>query len=240
MITSYGLLVLDSLGDELRVLICSRRDTYSYIMLLNGMWTQYKNIIQLLQTMTEEERHRIIHYPFDELWDDLYVNHQLRVYRNRRSKSKYNTYQKGIKNCAASIRPQECQELMKMWEFPKGKKEGMESTIQCALREFQEETRLDPDDFRLLSDIPIGVKFMGTDHRQYEVFYYLAETKRPITFPPPLQLPDHIRRTTHSAEVEDIRWVSIDQAMSMISTPNRSVLKKATDLYRECRRMTPN
>lgn len=233
-ITSYGIILFDRLGSDLRVLLCNRRDTYRYIMLLNGIWSNEHHIRELIQSMTQEERDRIVKYSFDELWDDLYVDHSLRVYVNRRPRNKYLDKEKFIKSEAASLSPQECHTPMKMWEFSKGKKENNETNMECARREFEEETRLDSRLLRFVNAAPVGIQFTGTDRRQYEVFYYVAELMAPVAIPDPLTLPsDRIRTSAHSGEVAEVQWVSVRDAACVISRMNQDVLRDALQLYRQ-------
>lgn len=231
MITSYGIILFDPFHDGLRVLLYKRRDTYDYVSLMRGSWSVDKHIINLLHGMTQEERDRIAHYDIDQLWDDVWVDHTLRIYRTGKAKKKYRLHEEHIKKLARAIRAEDCDPTMEMWEFPKGKREGTETNVQCALREFAEETRMDTSKLRILGDIPIGVRFLGTDHRHYENFYYIAETTEPLEIPELLLYPGRIRSTTHSGEASLVRWVPVDAARAMIPLNLQPVLAKSIEMY---------
>lgn len=59
--------------------------------------------------------------------------------------------------------------------FPKGRRNINESDISCACREFSEETGLDIEDVKLLTNIqPYEEIFTGTNHTRYRHVYYIA------------------------------------------------------------------
>jgi len=62
------------------------------------------------------------------------------------------------------------------WGFPKGRKKIKESDIDCAIREFCEETQLYKDDIQIDSKIiPFQEIFFGTNNILYKHVYYIAK-----------------------------------------------------------------
>jgi ADP-ribose pyrophosphatase YjhB (NUDIX family) len=62
------------------------------------------------------------------------------------------------------------------WGFPKGRKKKGETDIECALREFNEETSIKSSDVTILYNIkPIEEELIGTNGIKYKHIYYLAE-----------------------------------------------------------------
>lgn len=62
------------------------------------------------------------------------------------------------------------------WEFPKGRRSHpFETTKDCALREFIEETGIPESDIILINNVlPYEESFIGTNKKQYKYEYYLA------------------------------------------------------------------
>jgi 8-oxo-dGTP pyrophosphatase MutT (NUDIX family) len=114
-----------------------------------------------------------------------------------------------------------------MWEFPKGKRESKESDIECALREFTEESRISDSMVRILDPFPIYIRFVGTDGRVYENYYYIADSAGMITFPEPLQMHGRIRTSAHSGEASKIAWMDVREAPQYMSDHNINVLELA-------------
>jgi 8-oxo-dGTP pyrophosphatase MutT (NUDIX family) len=64
------------------------------------------------------------------------------------------------------------------WGFPKGRKKRGESDLECAIREFYEETNINESDIVILKNIkPIEEELIGTNGIKYKHIYYLAELK---------------------------------------------------------------
>jgi len=67
------------------------------------------------------------------------------------------------------------------WGYPKGRKDKNESTLECAMREFYEETNIDITKIIIINEInPIEENLIGTNGIQYRHIYYIAETKENI------------------------------------------------------------
>ena len=61
------------------------------------------------------------------------------------------------------------------WEFPKGRRSNRENNIQCAIREFEEESGLSSNDYTLLENVsPISETYKGSNGVNYKHVYYLA------------------------------------------------------------------
>ena len=62
------------------------------------------------------------------------------------------------------------------WGFPKGRKMRGESDLECAIREFCEETGYSYSDIKIVTNIkPIIENIIGTNGVKYRHIYYIAE-----------------------------------------------------------------
>ena len=74
-ITSYGLIAYHKdVTDTIRFCLFRRRDTFEYMDFIRGLWND-STVKTLFVLMTKEERSRLRNYMFQELWDDLWINH---------------------------------------------------------------------------------------------------------------------------------------------------------------------
>jgi 8-oxo-dGTP pyrophosphatase MutT (NUDIX family) len=61
------------------------------------------------------------------------------------------------------------------WEFPKGRRNYQEKDLDCALREFEEETGISKKKVKIVENImPFEEIFIGSNHKSYKNKYFLA------------------------------------------------------------------
>lgn len=212
-ITSYGIILFhrDSTG-ELWYLLSQRRDTIEYTDFLRGKYS-LEDLDNSLALMTPVERQRLKNHTFDELWDDLWINHESYFYKtvkeSAREKFEHNREIMLERLERTTSRRSECG-----WGFPKGKRNPYESDIQCAYREFAEETRMSLTYLNLLNLVPAKETFQGTNRKMYRTIYYLARVDHKI---PIRKIPIYeIRRETISEEISNLRWCKIEEAMGLL------------------------
>lgn len=100
-----------------------------------------------------------------------------------------------------------------LWEMPKGGKQSIigkpfssESNIDCAMREFYEETSIENDKYKILYDIaPLIDSFVDND-TNYKTVYYIA-----TLYPQYQDLTPKIdfKNFEQITEVKQIKWVSL-------------------------------
>ena len=130
--------------------------------------------------MTVHEKEKIQLEPFDSLWKNLWMIDTINNYQNEymRSKDKFSSLNSENSNdikLSDIIKLSNTNYTEQEWGFPKGKREKDESNIQSAIREFEEETNLNSNQYNILNLKPIIEDFMGTDNRKYRNIYYIAE-----------------------------------------------------------------
>jgi 8-oxo-dGTP pyrophosphatase MutT (NUDIX family) len=89
-----------------------------------------------------------------------------------------------------------------MWEIPKGRKNKRENSLDCAIREFKEETSMTTDDYNMLFDIPPIVETHVSMNKTYINTFHLAFSANPPDLSVSLE-------TFQASEVGDIRWMSL-------------------------------
>ena len=179
--------------------------------------------------MTVDERDRMIKYSFDDLWGDLWINKYHRIVRDSYAKARerYEIVKDRIPFYLNSTRSDV---IEPPWGFPKGKRNGRETEIQTAIREFSEETKMNPKYLNIFNTKPFVETFMGTNNKIYSTHYYIAETESMLDVRK-IKLTDCIRLETVSEEVMDIKWLTFEEVCEKISAPyRRDVLKQVHQL----------
>ena len=97
------------------------------------------------------------------------------------------------------------------WEFPKGRRNFKEKDLECALREFEEETGILSSKISIIENVlPFEEIFIGTNHKSYKHKYFLAYMNEP----------DEYLNNFQVTEVSKIEWKSLEQCLEAIRPYN--------------------
>lgn len=224
--TSYGIVVYTYDKDEIKFLMTLRRDTFCYECLIRGIYNSREILEDYISHITREERDRILNYHFDMLWKDLWVSTKRRLYRVEYKKAK-EKFERNYDIIMTLVKSMVVFDNV-LWEFPKGKITSEETTLQCALREFEEETNLNKHDIIYIKQAGTYEDyFIGNDGRKYQSVYYLGYinegTKTPFTYQ---TCPHQMRNEYVSDEVMSIEWLSYKDALEKCSPTKKDILHK--------------
>lgn len=227
-ITSFGI-VLFKLGknrsnifDNIEFLMVQRKDSLSYVDFVRGKYTfeNTKYIKQLFNDMSERERTLISKGNFSNLWKDLWKEHNTHTFKGEYeiSKIKYESLLEGVQYDDGSF--ESINTLIKNsniclntpeWEFPKGRRNSNETDIECAIREFEEETGISNNDYKILHNVlPFQELFIGSNNIRYKIVYYLAfytGDNGPFF---------DENNSVQTMEINDIKWVSLQNCYQLI------------------------
>ena len=179
--------------------------------------------------MTIDELKKIEEQDFDYLWNDLWLldkgfkNDNLYSKEYDISKQRYNNLKKGVTNndddfVSLDMLLKKCNRKYteQEWGLPKGRKNINENYKQCAIREFQEETGILPEDYKLLNiHKPLEELFMGTNNLWYKHVYYIAQCK------PSCELSINNDNISQVIEISDIKWLSYNNSIKVIRPYNK-------------------
>lgn len=230
-IPSYGIILFCMHKGLPHFLLYKRRDSYGYMDFLRGKWTE-RDILSLFSLMTNDERDRLQKYSFEELWKDLWMDdatNNINVFHFSGAKAKFETVKKQI---PFYIKNTISVDEETLWGFPKGKKNQGESEIECALREFSEETKISKKDIKLWECPPFKEYYRGSDNKMYSTHYYLAETKNLFT-PIYALTPDLIRKRTISEEADDFKWAPYSDIGIGLTSKRKDILKRILRIFSE-------
>lgn len=208
-IRSYGILAYKVDKKELSFLLIRRKNTIGYINFIRGRYQYLEDLEILVGEMTLEEKNKILDLSFEELWSDLWINHESRTFKNDFSLAKRRFENLDIDNIFNST-IYETMYLEEEYSIPKGRRNHMESELDCAIREFMEETGYKSNEFELLHGVPpIEERFYGSNGVPYKHIYYIAKIK---TNRIPIINPKDILQ---AGEVKSINWFTYSETMNI-------------------------
>jgi len=220
-ITSYGVIVFRSSERGIEYLMIRRKDSFGYIDFIRGKYSPY-NIYQIqniVNEMSTIEKYRLLNEPFENLWKKMWGEACNSQYKNEEISSckKLDIIKNGVTIDNVTITLKDIIENSKTswfeteWEFPKGRRNNREKDIECALREFEEETGISKDKIFVIENIlPFEEIFIGTNHKSYKHKYFLAYTNDYEEYLDNFQI----------TEVSKLEWKTIDKCLESIRPYN--------------------
>ena len=233
-ITSYGIILFRKIKDEIQYLMIRRKDSFGYIDFMRGKYSPY-NIFQLQKIIDEMsilEKTRILADPFDQLWIQMWGETTNIQYKNEElsSSKKMDLIRNGVIINDENVTLKSIVENSKTewneteWEFPKGRRNNKEKDLECALREFEEETGISKNKINVIENIlPFEEIFIGTNHKSYKHKYFLAYMEEENEEMADLE---HYQVT----EVSKIEWKTIDKCLESIRPYNLEKKKLITNI----------
>jgi 8-oxo-dGTP pyrophosphatase MutT (NUDIX family) len=230
-ITSYGIIVFRPSVEGLQFLMIRRKDSFGYIDFIRGKYSPYN--IDQIQTMVNEmsisEKNRLLTNNFEQLWKDMWGDTSNSQYKNEEiaSSKKFAQIKEGVSinnhltTLANIVEKSDTKWNETEWEFPKGRRNPKEKDLECALREFEEETGISVTKIRIIENVlPFEEIFIGTNHKSYKHKYFLAYMHEPEE-----QL-DNFQVT----EVSKLEWKTIGNCLEDIRPYNLEKKKLITNI----------
>ena len=222
-ITSYGIILFRSSLKGLQFLMIRRKDSFGYIDFLRGKYSPYNidHTQNIINEMSLSEKDRILNEPFDILWKLMWGESSNIQYRNEEGSSskKFDLIKNGIIIENEKINLHDIIERSNTkwdeteWEFPKGRRNYQEKDLDCALREFEEETGILKQNILIVENVlPFEEIFIGTNHKSYKHKYFLAYINE-----------TEIEETLHNyqkSEVSKLEWKTMDECLESIRPYN--------------------
>jgi 8-oxo-dGTP pyrophosphatase MutT (NUDIX family) len=233
------------------ILLVKKRYTYSFAAFVFGQYKKGddKNLKDLFNDMTLQEKIDILSLKFDMLWYKIWLEipdiiiYPIYTYdmissveasvRTLEITEKHKTLHLSYKNRdSGSISRSEFYEKTKklfdttyvsdegvrlkslisdtfnselMWEIPKGRRNKKETIINCAIREFKEETGVDSGLYDIIPNTEPVVESYISANTKYTHIYYTAHTSK--IFNPTVS----VKYVAQISEIDSIRWVGLDE-----------------------------
>jgi 8-oxo-dGTP pyrophosphatase MutT (NUDIX family) len=245
---SFGIILCKAEPNkQLEVLVVKKRFTYSYAEFVHGHYSSrdIKKIYAMFETMTPDELLDIWSLNFDQIWYRIWLSYERTTHYNKKYKKFYNVFLKDdngtkLRNIIESIKSYGGL----YYEFPKGKRlpisalssklpfvgNKVENSLLCAMREMQEETKLDKryykiiDDFcRVYSYVHMGVKYVNT--------FFLALAK------PNLHQKNinYLCNDLTNGEVIQVQWMTLEQ-IRLVDSENQMLTQLLKPAFNKIKR----
>ena len=216
-ITSYGIILFRPSDKGIQYLMIRRKDSFGYIDFLRGKYSPY-NVEQMMTFINEMslcEKNKLLEEPFEKLWYEMWGHTSSSQFKNEEiiSSKKFETIKNGVLIDNKFIK---LKDLISMsstnwteteWEFPKGRRNFQEKDLDCALREFEEETGYLKNNISIVENLlPFEETFIGSNHKSYKHKYFLAYMNN---------IENNLQGYQKS-EVSKLEWKSIEDCLSSI------------------------
>jgi len=222
-IISSGIISFSYFEDELKYLLICRKDSLGFVDFVRGKYNlnNLNHVLNLIDEMTIKEKELLLTKSFDELWDYLWGNFVGNQYKGEEkiSREKFNKLKEGF---STELSLKELLEKSKTvwlepeWGFPKGRRNNLENDINCAVREYIEETGHERNYFKIIENIlPYEEIFTGSNFKSYKHKYYLAYIGN-----------NNINNNNYQkSEVSKIKWFTYEEIKKIIRPYSLEKLK---------------
>ena len=222
-IMSFGLICYKIDDGCVKYIMIQRKDSLSFMEFVRGKYAvdDINYIKQLLNFMTETEKQMLLNNSFDEIWNYTWCQNSQNGFKHTKeyieSKQKFEyIINFSVIKTILSNTSQVCSLPEQEWGFPKGRKKLKELDLDCAIREFCEETQLTKQDVTIINDIiPFQEIFFGTNNILYKHVYYVAKLiKEDSNVYIDSNCIEQVR------EVRALKWFSYSEVLSHIKIHN--------------------
>ena len=215
-ITSYGVIVFRPFNTGFQYLMIRRKDSFGYIDFLRGKYSPYniEQIQNIINQMSIPEKYKLLNEPFENLWLEMWDNITSNQYKSEEiaSNKKFESIKNGILVNEKIVTLKDIIENSNTawketeWEFPKGRRNYQEKDLDCALREFEEETGITQNSLTIIENaLPFEESFIGTNHKSYKHKYFLA-------------LMNKVEKLENyqKSEVSKLEWKTVEECLESI------------------------
>lgn len=196
-----------------KFLVISRKSSLGFIEIMRGHYdvNNLDSLINLFEQMYPEEIILIQNNNFDYLWKYVWNITEIEYDKEfNYCENKFNIIKskKFIEKCFKNVKSKYSNHE---WGFPKGRRSGKESNLDCAKREFNEETNLNTNQYFLLNNIQhVTENLIGTNNIKYKHVYYFAICDNN------LEVKIDVNNKLQYKEVGNIEWKDYNEVNNLI------------------------
>ena len=186
------------------VLMVRRKDSMSYMEFIRGKYDPQDlgYLRRQFSNMTADEHRLILEESFETLWTRLWGNgRDTQSIEYELARDKFNSLNK-LELISEIKHPFKEPE----WGFPKGRRMRGESDLDCAMREFYEETNIPKDAYEVMPNMVFTEVFIGTNNIRYKHVYFVVKLKDSRSFNLKQKLTQLQRR-----EISAVDWKTLEE-----------------------------
>jgi len=226
-ITSYGIIVFRTSSEKgIEYLMIRRKNSFGYIDFIRGKYilNNLEHLKSMFNEMSIQEKEQIKHNDFETLWKVMWGNqslsHQIQLKGEElASQKKFESIKNGLSiglngelitlNDLINNSNTKWEETE--WEFPKGRRNFQEKDLDCALREFEEETGIQKKNIKIIENLlPFEEMFLGSNHKSYKHKYFLGYSENKN---------DNLNNYQQN-EVSKMEWKTLEECLESIRPYN--------------------
>ena len=206
-------------------LLVQRKDTLAFVEVCRGRYNVFNvpYLMNLFANMTEDEKRVLATESFDTIWESMWAHKRNNNLDYAIAKTKFGMLQNGVQvyhddggsyvmdlpfiiaNCGGNASD-------RGWNIPRGRRNNVESNMCCALREFTEETGVEPRKLALSKRVkPFVLDKLGSNGIFYRAIYFVARCNDLSDVEPPLN-------EVQAKEIRAVRWFGAEDVMSRLET----------------------
>lgn len=214
--------------DKIKLLMIRRKNSLNYIEFIRGKYDikDKQHIGKMLKYMTKEENLRIKSENFEDMWNDLWketakskaYQKEFNMSKTKFEELKSNSFYELIEtdNLSTYLEPE--------WGFPKGRRNIAEKNLDCAVREFYEETNYSLSQMHVLERLNcLEEEYEGSNQVQYKHVYYIGTSQDDEN--------SELNNIDNINEIGEIGWFTIPEALEKIRPYYDSRIKIIHQLY---------
>jgi ADP-ribose pyrophosphatase YjhB (NUDIX family) len=259
--TSYGIALCrhnPQKNNQVEILLIKKRYSYHFFSFVYGHYKKNndKGLKYLFDNMSFPEKIDILGMQFENMWYRIWLNNPenkfnirnlypkiqdesymtderiQELYLKNKQRFKNNFVNNGSKKLHHLIHSSTNSEIL--WEIPKGRKSPNETDIDCAMREFYEETLVKPDTYRVLRHIPPIIETNYDNEVEYKNVYFIANASSDNVPEPHLDF----RNFKQISEVAQVKWVGLNEItfMSLNDITHNKLIQLYTTIIKKYKR----
>lgn len=229
-VMSFGIICYKIENNHIKYLMVQRKDSLAFMEFVRGKYesNNISYVSQLINQMTTSEKKLLDSCDFDAIWNYAWCQNNTNIkhtaeYVESKKKFNYliqnNLLENILKDLSYINNEQE-------WGFPKGRRKLKETNIDCAIREFCEETRILKTDIDIKKELDSFEEiFYGSNKILYKHVYFIAKINKNVKLIIDSNCIEQIR------EIRALEWYSFDEVLNKINKKNieRIEIFKLTD-----------
>lgn len=187
---------------DIEMLMIRRKDSMSFTEFVRGKYEPNDTVYvkRLLDNMTQSELTILQTVPFEQVWT--------RIWATDRHEREFIVAKERFDRIVHIVKDSKSPYTEPEWGFPKGRRFRTETDIQCAEREFYEETNIPRSSYTVVTDVVFTETFLGTNGIPYEHKYFLAIQK--------IHTNIHQKFTSaQKREISAIGWKTLNDCMAL-------------------------
>jgi 8-oxo-dGTP pyrophosphatase MutT (NUDIX family) len=217
----------NNFNESIKYLMIRRRNSLNYVEFIRGKYDleDMEYLRNIANFLTIKEKEDILNYDFEYLWNNFWGdNYGINNNEYLDSKNKYEMLKNGFYfkkneiniyiNLDILFNDSENKYIEPEWGFPKGRRNLKEKNIECAKREFEEETNVNESLYHILNLSPIEEIFLASNNIKYKHIYYIAQSISDI------DLKIDTNNKSQMIEISDLKWFSFKESYEKIRPYN--------------------